>query len=298
MRLQTLVAFTDFSPSAEQAVARAALLAAEHKAELHLLHGSAGPDAKHVDPQARLGQLARQLARRHGIVVKALAHGGAGLVQRILHAAAGADLLVLGHSLAAGVAAMWRGDMLSQILRASPCPVLVVQRATRGAYRHVLVKMDAWPQSQALVHFAGALDEAAAVELFHRARLGDRIGPCVAELAHGLRDELRRRMHGRRVRLSDVFDARRNRVGLKLGQGVDDKARQLAVQQHRSGADLVALTQQRRRWLGDWLQGGMLRHLLGHADCDLLVYPHDRPQATPGGRALQSRVARRWTQAI
>ena len=120
----------------------------------------------------------------------------------------------------------------------------------------------------------------------------------MAELAHGLRDELRRRMHGRRVRLSDVFDARRNRVGLKLGQGVDDKARQLAVQQHRSGADLVALTQQRRRWLGDWLQGGMLRHLLGHADCDLLVYPHDRPQATPGGRALQSRVARRWTQAI
>ena len=39
MRLQTLVALTDFSPSAEQAVARAALLAAEHKAELHLLHG-------------------------------------------------------------------------------------------------------------------------------------------------------------------------------------------------------------------------------------------------------------------
>ena len=38
MRLQTLVALTDFSPSAEQAVARAALLAAEHKAELHLLH--------------------------------------------------------------------------------------------------------------------------------------------------------------------------------------------------------------------------------------------------------------------
>ena len=68
MRLQTLVALTDFSPSAEQAVARAALLAAEHKAELHLLHGSAGPDVKHVDPQARLEQLARQLARRHGIV--------------------------------------------------------------------------------------------------------------------------------------------------------------------------------------------------------------------------------------
>ena len=31
----------------------AALLAAEHKAELHLLHGSAGPDVKHVDPQDR-----------------------------------------------------------------------------------------------------------------------------------------------------------------------------------------------------------------------------------------------------
>ena len=129
--------------------------------------GSAGPDVKHVDPQARLGQLARQLARRHGIVVKALAHGGAGLVQRILHAAAGADLLVLGHSpLAAGVAAMARRHAVAGAAR-QPCPVLVVQRATRGAYRHVLVKMDAWPQSQAPGALTpGALDEAAAVELF------------------------------------------------------------------------------------------------------------------------------------
>ena len=139
MRLQTLVALTDFSPSAEQAVARAALLAAEHKAELHLLHGSAGPDVKHVDPQARLEQLARQLARRHGIVVKALAHGGAGLVQRILHAAAGADLLVLGHSLAAGVVAMWRGDMLSLGLRGSPCSVVVGHKVTPGVHLTVLV---------------------------------------------------------------------------------------------------------------------------------------------------------------
>ncbi len=190
-----LVALTDFSPSAEQAVARAALLAAEHKAELHLLHGSAGPDVKHVDPQARLEQLARQLARRHGIVVKALAHGGAGLVQRILHAAAGADLLVLGHSLAAGVAAMWRGDMLSQVLRASPLP------GAGGATGHARCLSPCAGEDGCLASpgpgaLAGALDEAAAVELFHRARLGDRSGPCVAELAHGLRDELRRRMHG------------------------------------------------------------------------------------------------------
>ena len=66
MRLQTIVALTDFSTAAEHALDRAALLAAEHKARLHLLFGAEQPDPKFVDPQARLAQRARQLARRHG----------------------------------------------------------------------------------------------------------------------------------------------------------------------------------------------------------------------------------------
>jgi nucleotide-binding universal stress UspA family protein len=36
--IQAILTATDFSPQAEQAVARAAILAQQHKATLHLLH--------------------------------------------------------------------------------------------------------------------------------------------------------------------------------------------------------------------------------------------------------------------
>ena len=142
MRLQTIVALTDFSTAAEHALDRAALLAAEHKARLHLLFGAEQPDPKFVDPQARLEQRARQLARRHDLPVKALAYRGAGVVDEVLRAAVGADLLVLDKRAHQGVEQLWRGGTLSQILRRSPCPVLVVQRAAREAYAHVLLAVD------------------------------------------------------------------------------------------------------------------------------------------------------------
>lgn len=297
MRLHTIVALTDFSSAAEQALERAALLAVAHQARLHILYGAEVRDPKFVDPQARLEQRARQLARRHDVAVTPLDPGDVGLAEAVLHAAQDADLLVLHGGLAAGLAAWWRGDILAQLLRSSPCPVLVVRQDAHAAYAHVLVDVDASPAARALVRYAGALDAAAGVELFHTPGMPEQLASGVADMLQAYRDELRRLGRGRRVRLSDVFDARRNRVGVKLRMSAQDAARQLAVQQHRSGADLVALAQQRRGWLGHLLRGDMVRRLLAGVDCDVLVYPHDAPQDVKRGQEAQSRVARRCTQA-
>ena len=263
MRLQTLVALTDFSPSAEQAVARAALLAAEHKAELHLLHGSAGPDVKHVDPQARLEQRARQLGRRHGLPVTALHGAGQGVVADALQAAAQADLLVLDRRMQSGWHAWWRPCVLAQLLRRAPCPVLVVQQPAQGAYGHVLVALDAAPAVPALLRYAGALEVSARVELFHACPVR---GPCDATLAYRSQEQWR-------VRLSDAFEARRNRVDLRVG--AQDLARQLVVQQERVGADLIVLGHRRRGLLTETLRGAVARRLLQGVRCDVLVVPHD-----------------------
>ena len=300
MRLQTIVALTDFSTAAEHALDRAALLAAEHKARLHLLFGAEQPNPKFVDPQARLEQRARQLARRHDLPVKALAYRGVGVVDEVLRAAVGADLLVLDKRAHQGVEQLWRGGTLSQILRRSPCPVLVVQRAAREAYAHVLLAVDLSPAADAMVRYASGLDTAAAVELFHSVDLRDeaklRSAEASAQAVRAWRAQMQRHAHDRLVRLSDAFEARRNRVGMTVGMG--DVARQVAVQQERSGAELVALTHRRRGWMLDLLLGSVAQRLLGGVGCDVLVYPHDYAGAAPRGTTAQPRVARRWTQAI
>lgn len=300
MRLQTIVALTDFSTAAEHALDRAALLAAEHKARLRILFGAEMPDPKFADPQARLEQRARQLARRHDLPVSALPYHGGDVADSVLRAAEGADLLVLDKRPQVGLGGLWAGGTLAQVLRRSPCPALVVQQAALAAYAHVLVAVDFSPASNAMVRYAGALDGSAAVELFHAVDMRDeaklRSAEASAQAVRTYREEMRRHAHDRLVRLSDGFEARRNRVGLSIGMG--DMARQLAVQQESSGADLVALSHRRRSLVMDALLGSVARRLLGGVGCDVLVYPHDYPGAAARGAAPQPRVARRWTQVM
>ncbi len=289
MRIQSIVALTDFSTAGELALDRAALLAAAHQARLHILFGAETPHPRFTDPQARLEQRARQLARRHGLPVQALEHRGGSVAGEALRAAAGADLLVMDRRPPAGMAGLLGGSTLARVLRASSCPVLVVQQPVHGAYAHVLVAVDFSAASDALVRYAGGLEAAAAVELFHAA---DRRCESTAQALRDYRHEVRRQAQGRRVRLSDVFEARRNRVGMAVGAG--DRARQLAVQQESAGADLVALAHRRRGLLGDLLRGRATRRVLDGVGCDVLVYPQDYP----GTQArAQSAVARRWTEA-
>lgn len=263
MRLHTVVALTDFSTAAEHAVDRAAQLAAAHQARLHLLYAAQHHDPRFADPQARLEQRARQLGRRHGLPVTALHGAGQGVVADALQAAAQADLLVLDRRMQSGWHAWWRPCVLAQLLRRAPCPVLVVQQPAQGAYGHVLVALDAAPAVPALLRYAGALEGSARVELFHACPVR---GPCDATLAYRSQEQWR-------VRLSDAFEARRNRVDLRVdGQ---DLARQLVVQQERVGADLIVLGHRRRGLLTETLRGAVARRLLQGVRCDVLVVPHD-----------------------
>ncbi len=88
MRLHTIVALTDFSPAAEHALERAALLAGVHGAQLRILFAADGPVARFDDPQARLVQRARHLSRRHGLQVQALPLEPGGAADGVLRAAA------------------------------------------------------------------------------------------------------------------------------------------------------------------------------------------------------------------
>lgn len=290
MRIQSIVALTDFSTTAEHALDRAALLAAHHQARLELLYAAEQQDVKFCDPQARLEQRARQLARRHGLVVRVVPDGGSGA---IVAAAQRADLLVMD----ARLHGRWRWParatgLLARVLRASPCPVLVVQTPARAPYAHALVHAGG-DAGGALQRSAMGLQGGATVELFHAARTlrGLRLacGEAFGRALHSRRQPAPAQQQGR-LRVSDAFEARRNRVGLATG-GLD-AARQLAVQQQSTRADLLVLAHTRRSLLRDLLQPGKPHRLLADPDgvrCDVLLVPAVArcatvPQTPAGGR--------------
>ena len=157
MHLQTIVAITDFSAAAEQALDRAAMVAADHHARLRIHYGTDTPDPKFADPHARLEQRARQLARRHDVAVVAARQGTGDVVADALAATAGADLLVMDRRAHFSWGRLLRGSPWARVLRGSRCPVLIVQNAPKSAYRHVLVAVDFSETAGALVRYAGGL---------------------------------------------------------------------------------------------------------------------------------------------
>ena len=306
MRLQHILAATDFSRPAEQALDRAALLAAEHGAALELVFVGDQGRGQPTGPAERLAQRARQLARRHRLPhVQALPlpAAGAGRARAVLDAAGQADLVVLdGDARAAdrGLRPLRQLVALLQLLRAARCPVLLVRRPAERPYAHVLVdaRHDA---GGALLRCAGGLQPRAALELFHAAQ--PRGLRCRAAFERALRHPPAVPHAAlRELYVSDAFDARRNRVDLAL-RGAD-AVRQLAVQQHSVAADLVALAHRPRHPLLEGLRPGAVPRLLaGEAAvaCDVLVLPSagrvGRPAPVPARGPAQSAVARRWTQA-
>lgn len=300
MRIQTILALTDFSAAAERAVERAALLAVTHQARLELVHvaerGAVRP--RHLDD--RLHQRARQLSRRHALAVQA--QGGDGDAASAIRASQHADLLVMDTR----VHGRWRWPtratgLLAQVLRASACPVLVVQSDPRSAYRHALVHASSDVDGE-LLRGVRRLHAAQTVELFHVAQPEGGLRLACSEAFTRALQRRRRSAQPQqpRVRVSDVFEARRNRVGMATGRL--DAARQLAVQQQSTDADLLVLAHDRRSVLRDLLQAGKAWRLLaGSASvrCDLLLVPQPPAQAAEPlrGSADQSAVARRWTQA-
>ena len=127
MRIQNILALTDFSTPAEHGLDRAATLAATHGARLRVLYVCETPPLQLADPAARLEQRARQLARRHGVPVTAVIGTGRPL-DDCLAEAERADLLVAhGRMHRPWPVPPWR-TLLYPLLRRCPCPAPEVGR--------------------------------------------------------------------------------------------------------------------------------------------------------------------------
>jgi nucleotide-binding universal stress UspA family protein len=289
MPIHLILALTDFSTPAEDALERAALMAARHQARLRVMYADEAPSLKFSDPFARLQQRARQLARRHGIAAEAVAHTG-GMLDAIVRQAARADLLVLDHRQHRPLHAFWRGTTLDQLLRRCGCPVLIVRQAPSRPYGHTLVAVDFSSESKELVRYASGFEVGSEFEIFHALNTfnepGVRSEAGSDEAMAAYRQAVLQDAQDRLIRFSNSLDTRRNRASLAAGRA--EPARQIAVHQDFIRSDLVIVGKRRSSTLVDYLFGSVARRVVRLTGCDVLVVSHD--YRAPSGATAKGRI--------
>ena len=186
--MKTIVAATDFSASAHDALERAAQLAKAHGARLHLVHAPShgkwsqgtgmfshlfddGNAPSVEQDRARLEKVGAGLGRRfrvkpecHVLPGKAAAEIAAFAQSRE------ADLVVVASRGEGGVKRLALGSTALKVIWATLCPVLLVREPTEAGYTSVLVATDLSERAAHVCATAAALLPKAALTLVHAFR--------------------------------------------------------------------------------------------------------------------------------
>jgi nucleotide-binding universal stress UspA family protein len=167
--LRKILVPVDFGPASAQAIALGGFFASASGARLMAVHA----ETFEVPPYFTLQQIARYEAERKAARVQALSYlrgfiaehteweAEAHVVEErpseaIIAAAGDADLVIMGTHGRRGPGRWWRGSVAERVVRASPCPVLVL---------HEGVQLPAPMDLFARVVVAGAGGEASALAL-------------------------------------------------------------------------------------------------------------------------------------
>jgi nucleotide-binding universal stress UspA family protein len=295
----SILAATDFSEHAAKAASRAAMIAAEHQAELVLAHVTdpsglaalkewlgAGLDldaALSLQAGETLGQLANELAKEQPVRVRTSLCAGSPVL-KLAEAAPAADLLVLGARGSHPLLQFELGTTADRLLRKATQPLLVVKSVPAATYCRVLVLADFSSSSEMALRTALQLAPSAAIHLLHAFDL-----PFEGRLrVAGVREQDIIQYHARAreravtqlgLLLSNV-QADRDRISSSIEQGDIRVQARLAAQDIRP--DLIAVGKQGNSLVQDLFLGSVTRTVLAEAQCDVLVIPKGaQPAANP-----------------
>ena len=284
---QRFVAATDFSRDAGYACRRAALLAAEHGAQLELLHvvGKAPLDAlrqafhtkpAHVaklvgDLRHTLAKGAAVLARKTGASIKA--HVEIGTVHDVIaREFRRADLLVIGARGTNPLRDAILGTTAERLLGKCGCPVLVVKRPPERAYDRTLVAVDFSAPSEKALRAALRLAPDAAVTAVHAYDV-----PFEGKLRlAGVEEE---RIDAYRFQAARKAIAAIRALGAKTGAELAHAvyrghAPHLILAKERTlRSDLIVLGKAKRSIAKELFLGSVSRHVLADSRADVLVVP-------------------------
>lgn len=287
---KSILAATDLSAPATNAVRRAALLARQHGARLRIVHvvnpasllrfrewlaPMIDVDFKTADARDRLECLAAELTSRYGLQPTIEVRTG-GVVGELQRAAGDADLLVMGQRRRSALTEWVPGRMAHDLVEKCKRPVLIVKRGAVSDYRRILVPIDLTPGSNAAALIAVSLAPTVDLHIFHAAA-GEASRAAADVRDQVIRESLARQEAGLLARM------RRSMARL----GLDPRAMIFAIgrgspiaailrEARTLGADLVAASRQRHTRNATSVLGSV-NSLLARTRCDLLIVPGGVP---------------------
>lgn len=290
--MSPIVAATDFSSDANRAVLRAALIARQQGAELHLLHVTAplalypGQDVGPADSAAipaALGEQveasARVLRERYDIPVHVARRIGRAHSQIADYATeVGAGLVVAGARGRSPLLRLLLGSTAWRLLRVCRGPVLIVRGEPVAPYGRVLAAVDFFPHSRVVVEWASRLAADGGLRLLHALEPLDESGLRAkgvdgAVIKQG-RDEMRAIAENLMANLcASVPGEEKTRIDSLIEPGYPPIRILESAASWR--ADLIVLGRQGRGGLEDFLVGSVSKDVAQEAVCDVLVVGED-----------------------
>lgn len=283
-----IVAATDFSNDANRAVLRAALIARQQDAELHLLHVTTpfalypGQLDELVDYPLLSDSLgeqaeaaARVLRQRYDIRVQVAQRIGR-THRRIADYAAetGAGLVVVGARGHSPLQRLLLGSTAWRLLRVCPCPLLLVRGEPIAPHGRVLAAVDFFPHSRAVVQWAHRLAADGRLQLLHVLEPLDESGLRARGLDGAALQQWREEVRTIAANLMANLGADLpGEVESHIEPGFPSSKILETAADWR--ADLIVLGRQGRGGLEDFLVGSVSKDVAQEAVCDVLVVGED-----------------------
>lgn len=289
IRFKRLLALTDFSADANNAVRRMAMLAAAGEARLeiqHVLPDSALQVLQEIlgtDPArdaqleheatSQLQALAEKVKQDCGIEANTNLQVG-NVLREALEAMQDHDLVALGAHGNRKIRDMLIGSLPLRLIGKSRQPILVVNRPPEHPYRRILVPVDFSPHGKKALDTALALSPDAKICVAHAFEV-----PFEGKLmlAGAGEEELRRyrakaqesALRKMRELLDDVSVSQATRIVHYVEQA--DPAIFILEQAQDFQADLIVIGKHGQSLVEEMLLGSVTRHVLADAECDVLV---------------------------
>jgi nucleotide-binding universal stress UspA family protein len=293
MEKMTLVAATDFSEAGRAAAARAATIARDHEARLHLVYGfdetswenlrSLATPKKNLFADQPLHQAweriraaADHLSRNYGIAASGVvAMGRASEAIAATADALKASLIALGPHGRRLADRLYLGSTALKTARIAACPVLVVRNRPGPAYVRCLVGIDFSPPSERAAAAAARLFPAAEITLLHAVRSVE--GPmlytgALRAAVDAAKEKLRREALQRLARaFPDGQPGRLDGARRRAVIGPAHLALRRMLDRRRYG--LVALGRDSKAELAERVLGSTPANVMLNAPADVLIVP-------------------------
>lgn len=287
--IKRIVVGTDMSAMSARAETRAAMLARELGCKsldlLHVIDRLALESLRHlaeplVDTEQhlmdasrrQLAEVERRLSDAYWISVMTMTLNVGRAHSEITHYAKllKAELVVLGAHSGGVVRDLFVGSTVDKVLRTLPCPLLIVRREPHASYQRVLVPVDFSESSRRALEIARKIAPSAratvvhAVEVPQEKRLKfdvERIEAYRTELSARRSDEMKRLVSSASNDTASwpsvVEPGAPTDVILKSAQTLE--------------SDLIIIGKHGKAGWEDMLIGGVTKHVIHHAPCDVLV---------------------------